>query len=105
MITGFQLDVSSDELKNHLQIKADYHKGKAESYGRQLEGVTKLMSDEPNAGLGQTVNADTGLHNQYRSHAQRASFFKFCADHILPNETYRLTEENLIKLEFVERFF
>jgi len=105
MILGFQLDIKSDELKAHLQKKADYHKGKAESYARQLQGVKELMSEEPNAGLGQTVNADTGLHNQYTSHAQRASFFQFCADHILPNEIYRLTESELAKLEFVERFF
>lgn len=104
MITGFQLDIRSVELKTHLQNKASYHKNKADSYKRQLKGIQSLMDDEPDQS-GQTVNPKTGILSSFKSHDGKAQFFQFCADHVVPDETYRVTHQDLVTLEFIERFY
>jgi hypothetical protein len=39
------------------------------------------------------------------SHREKAAFFSFLAEHLIPGETYRLTEDDLARLEFVSRYF
>lgn len=104
MITGFQLDISSEELILHLNGKRDYHKNKADSYKRQLDSISKLMEDDPGRKL-QTNNPEESLKQPYKNHLGKSQFFGFCADHVIIGETYRLTQNDLISLEFVERFF
>lgn len=104
MITGFQLDIPSAELKDHLEGKASYHRMKADSYKKQLKGIQTLMDDEPDQSM-QTVNPKTGILSSYKSHDGKAQFFQFCADHVVPNEVYRVTHSDLVTLEFVERFY
>jgi hypothetical protein len=101
MIQGLQIDVSSTELKEHIQGRAKHHKEKAEWYEKQVRnlkegGVTESMaSNDPTSSLQRSAE----------EHRQKFGFFSFMADHIVPNETYRLTEHDLSRLEFVSRYY
>jgi hypothetical protein len=102
MIEGLKIDVTSGELDGHLRERSAYHGDKARGYGSQVENLRGLQagdtsqnySNEPTHNLAQSADA----------HRKRAAFFLFLADHLVPNETYRLTERDLEQLELYSRY-
>lgn len=46
----------------------------------------------------------TALEGRLRSHKERFTLFAFMEEHVIPNETYRLTENDLTRLEIVSRY-
>jgi hypothetical protein len=44
------------------------------------------------------------LQESANRHGEREAFLTFMAEHIVPDETYRLTEQDLIRLEIVSRY-
>lgn len=66
MIQGLQIDVSSTELKEHIQGRAKHHKEKAEWYEKQVRnlkegGVTESMaSNDPTSSLQRSAEYNGG---------------------------------------------
>ena len=99
MIDGFKLDFTSDQLKAHCEVKSAAHREKVARYQEQLNGLHRLQQDQP----GLSNDPGTALQRQLDSHVGRASFFDLLAGHIVPNETYRLGDSDLQRLELIDR--
>ena len=101
MIEGLKIDVPSDELIEHLKERADYHTEKSKFYTGQVEALRQ-------GGVGASpVSNDpvTSLESSAKSHQDRAAFFNFLDEHVVLDETYRLSEQDLTRLEIVSRYF
>ena len=101
MIEGLKLEFSSGDLKNHLLNRRNYHSEKAIWYKGQVESLQKggmrpeAVTNDPLIGLERTM----------QDHKQKAEFFSVLRAHVIPDETYILSENDLARLEFISRFF
>lgn len=107
MIQGIKIQISSKELKTHLNDKVKLHKEKEAFYNAQVKnlekGVEQNVVDESlynNA----SNNPVSTLQQSAKKHKQRAEFFQFIADHLV-NEDYELTESDLTKLEIISGMY
>ncbi|MFI5297283.1 MAG: hypothetical protein ACHREM_04230 [Polyangiales bacterium] len=101
MITGLMFEVKSEELKTHCIAQMNAHEMKVRDYEGNIEGVRKLQAD-----AGQTSrNALDDLTKRMNEHKSRVQYFRFCAEHVIPNEVYRLSESDLSTIGFVVRYF
>jgi hypothetical protein len=97
MITGFRIDVSSDEVKEHALKRASYHEERASFYAGQVRSLRDGGARPANV----TNDPISSLEASAVRHQSKAEYFKFMAAHIIPDETYRLEESDLGRLEFV----
>ena len=100
MIDGLCIDVSSKELKEHLAQRARHHAKKAEWYQAQAAtlsegGARTDMSNDPVRSLEQSKLL----------HTEKAAYFKFMEEHIIKNETYRLSQDDLSQIELSSRYY
>ena len=100
MIIGLCIDVSASELRQHLAARADYHEKKSKWYadhatGLRKGGVPSGMSNDP----------VRSLEESEQRHREKAAFFRFMEQHIIGNETYRLSQEDLGQIELASRFY
>jgi len=100
MIEGLKIDLSSDELMKHLAKRADHHKERATWYQSRAKELNAAIPAETNV----TGDPVQNLRQHAETHKRRHTFFRLLADHIIPNETYRLTEGDLANLEFYSRY-
>jgi len=101
MIEGINVDVESKELKELILERAVVHKSKVLAYSKQVSDLEASGIGE-DAGLsGDPVN---GLKNKVKSHKEKAAYFQFLADHIVPDETYRLSMHDLSNIELFNRW-
>jgi hypothetical protein len=100
MIEGLKIDVSADELTSHLNERVEYHKAKREFYEKQVQGLR-------DGGVGQGMQSNdpvSSLQGSAKSHGDREGLFRFLADHVVTDETYRLSEQDLTRLEIIGRY-
>jgi hypothetical protein len=100
MINGLCIDVSAKELKAHLAARADHHEQKADWYKTQAAtlsegGVSTGMSNDPVRSLEQSA----------QQHREKAAYFRFMEQHIIENETYRLSQDDLSQIELSSRYY
>ena len=99
MIEGLHFDVPFEEMKKRLLIKVTHHLGRADWYRAR---VSDLKAGSPNIDHNVTGgNPVSQLESRAETHQNRAEFFTFMADHLIKGETYRLSERDLITLEFI----
>jgi len=101
MIQGLLIELKTDELKQHIVGRADYHKKKAEWYEAQIKNLKQGGLEETHA----SNDPVSSLERSHHDHREKYGYFMFMAEHLIPDETYRLTEHDLSKLEFVSRYF
>ena len=101
MIEGLKIDIEADELKAHLDSRAEYHEGKAKFYGEQ---VASLKAGGVGA-VAQSNDPVSSLQSSAKQHKDRAGFYRFMSEHIILGETYRLDESDLGRLEIVARYY
>lgn len=101
MIEGLKIDVSSAELTDHLADRASYHQEKRAFYTKQAKALVDGGIRE-NPGVSNDPTAQ--LQNSAKTHAEREAFFRFLAEHVVADETYRLSEQDLTRLEIVSRY-
>lgn len=100
MIEGLRIEIKSAELATHLQMRATYHLERAKWYSGQVEAL-RSGGLRPEAVTNDPLSS---LERSMKEHQERAAFFLFMADHLVPDETYRLTESDIGRLEFVARY-
>ena len=100
MIEGLHIQTTSQELKEHLEERANYHRDKAEWYSDQVDSLAKGIERTR-----MTNDPMWSLEESLRSHQNRASYFAFMAEHIISNEEYRLSQEDLGQIELSSRYF
>lgn len=101
MIEGLKIQIDSDELEAHLNMRVEYHEKKMTFYDEQ---VRSLRAGGVAAGH-QSNDPVHSLEGSAKQHRDRASFFRFMADHLIPNETYQLDESDLGRLEIASRYY
>lgn len=100
MIEGFKLDFTGEELKDHVAKKVQYHLERAAFYDQQAKQLAAGGAQPAQFTGGDPIRA---LQEQGKTHARRSEFFDVLTKHIVRGETYRLSEDDLIKLEIISR--
>jgi len=100
MIEGLQFDIEFDEMEKHLLDKALHHDERRLFYGKQA----KMLEDGKAEGMDYTGGDPVkALRDKGVVHQNRSELFQFMADHLIAGETYRLSESDLMTLEFISR--
>lgn len=102
MIQGLFIDVPSTELKAMLEGRLKYHQDKVTMYRGQLEGLEKLEAglDEEARRMGKTSTATPkdSMQQAIKKHSDQVVYYKFMSEHVVPNEVYRLGDNELARL-------
>ena len=99
MIEGLFIELASSELKQHLAERAKYHKDRSKWYAEQIATLR--------AGLQASNISNNPIDSLERSakrHKERFAYFTFMAEHLIPDETYRLSENDLNRIELVDAY-
>ena len=99
MITGLLIDISSEELKKILDAKVDYYDKRAIEMATKMKELVEFTESQEGRGKGLSSGAVQGLSTDARSAREKCKYFKFLADHVVPNETYRLGDGDLSRIE------
>lgn len=118
-IEGIKLSITSAELKKLCEARVEYHSTRARWNETKLKELkptfdqaTEDAEDEAEEQFKAMTYANNGNNNDpldrfkrgARHHRDRAVVFRFTAAHVIENETYILTEEDLRKLEVLPRY-
>lgn len=100
MIEGLKFDVTTDELRKHLEAKIEHHRERKDFYDHQAAALQKGNVEAMPYTNGDPVQA---LQAKGSQHLAKIELFVFLRDHLIPGETYRLEESDLTRLEIVSR--
>jgi hypothetical protein len=101
MIEGIHLDFKSSEIKKHLLERAQHHKEREVFYLTQVKKIRKAGAERAAYG----ADPLSALEKKAESHRERRDLFVMMAQHIIPNEVYRLTETDLGHIELPGRSY
>lgn len=96
MIEGIQIDIPTVDVRAHVRERIAYHEKKARFYNEQALALIG------GGGSQQNVSNDpvSSLQHSAERHQERITFFKVIEKYLVPDEIYRLTETDLVRLEF-----
>lgn len=102
VIEGLKIDVPAAELKKMLEGRLEYHQAKAKAYEEQqaqLQKVEDQLGEEAKklSKVSHATVAET-LESSIKKHKDQIIYYKFMAEHVIPNKTYRLQEHDLTRL-------
>lgn len=102
MIEGLHCDVEGKELKALLGGRLDYHTDRLKSYETQLDQMRtmnkNLEEEARQIGKTSTRSPIESLEEAIKRHQNQCIYYKFMAEHVVPSETYRLSEQDLYRL-------
>lgn len=101
MIEGLKLDFTSEELKQHLNKKVKYHRERSRFYGEKAQALHEGGAEAAQFSGGDPVRA---LKDKQLDHNKRAELFEIYSSHLV-NDTYRLSDSDLTRIELVSRYF
>jgi hypothetical protein len=99
MIEGLKLDFTTEQLRQHLKTKIAHHEERVTFYTKQVDS---LKGEEFAAVSGNPIMQ---LQTKLGEHRRKATLFRIIAEHLVPNEMYRLGDNDLERIELVSRFF
>jgi len=108
MITGLQVDVLSAELVGIMQERLKYHQDKADVFEKnaaELMKTIKNIEEDMSTGKVSGGNPAEQLQTKAREHKEKATYYKFMIEHVIKNDTYRLSQEDLARLGITARYF
>ncbi len=88
MIEGLNFDISSAEMKVILKKSGEHHAARVLFYRDKLVGF-----DSPHAS--NSTDPASDMRRSLDHHKNEVIKFRFLLEHVIPNETYRLTEAGL----------
>lgn len=105
MIEGLHFDLEHEELRNHLEERAEYHAERADWYQARYDEL-KAGGVESDAAIS-GGNPLSNIESNVEKHKKLVQLFGFMADHLVKTETYRLSENDLIRIEIIgsKRYF
>jgi hypothetical protein len=111
-IEGVKLQLTSEKLKKLLEGRAEYHSKKAEFYKTKAKELAPQMEEfeEEAEEIGKMSNSNRygsedpvdSLNKKGKHHTDRATYFRFMAENLIPNETFILQEHDLQRLEVMK---
>lgn len=110
IINGLHVDVSSAEMKTMLLGRLQFHTDKVAFYEKQLSEMRKvdaaLSAEAQEMGKTSTRSPLESLEQAVKKHKDQTVYYKFMADHVIADATYRLDESALIRLGVqAERYY
>lgn len=108
MVENLQLEITSAELKGLLEGRMKFHAHKAEVLTAEMGRLGTVLDDldEEAEEIGKYAMSNAGnsnpvdtLRSKAKVHRDRATYFKFFAEHIIPNEKYLLSQSDLATIE------
>ncbi len=108
MIDNLELCITSTELKQLVLGRVEYHNVKSNFFETEMTRIGTALEDmddeaERIGKYSNSMNPVDTFKQKAKIHKDRATYFKFFADHLIPNETYRLTQNDLHTLEVTGR--
>ncbi len=108
MIDNLELCISSTELKQLVLGRVEYHNVKSKFFETEMTRLGTVLEDMDDEAerIGKYSNSQNPVDTfkqKAQIHKDRATYFKFFADHIIASETYRLTQNDLHTLEVTGR--
>lgn len=100
MIEGLLFDIEFEEMLEHLRVKALHHEERRLFYEESAERLEEGKVEGMDYSGGDPIKA---LRDKGQIHQNRSELFMFMADHLIEGETYRLSESDLMTLEFISR--
>jgi hypothetical protein len=108
VIDGFRIELTADELVQHLDARIAHHRAAAsecETKRIRFEAVGSLAEDEesevPFFGAWPGYGAE--LERRVDGHKRKEATLRFLRNHVIAREIYRLSEDDLRLLEFWPR--
>lgn len=104
MIEGFRIDVTADELVAHLDRRITHHRDRAHECDTKLQRLRALetATDEEEEAFHMCgPSRIDGLERLTARHRNREVFLMFARNHVVANEIYRLSEDDLSLLEWL----
>ena len=98
MIEGIKLDFSGKELRQHLMKKATHHGERKSFYTSQADALIRGNAEAMQYTGGDPVKA---LRDKALQHQQRQEMFLLLHSHTNEQETYRLEDKDLTRLELI----
>lgn len=100
MVEGLWIEMSSDKLQKLFDGRVKYHRERSAWYKAQADVIERgteqlLISNNP----------VQSLRSSQKSHEDKAAFYTVLAENIIPNEVYRLNEQNCIRIELYAQYF
>lgn len=97
MVNGLQFDVQSEELKKIVQSRVKYHAEKAEVYETKAAQLREALKgvDEETPGKVSNASPAASLEDKARQHKDKMVHFQFMLDHVIVNDVYRLSQNDL----------
>lgn len=97
MIQGLQVDVQSDELKKIIKSRIDYHTERAALYESKAEEIRKSLEGVEEKTIGKVSGGTPtqNLEDKAREHKDKLVHFQFMLDHVILNDVYRLSQQDL----------
>lgn len=99
MINGLYIEMDTEKLRAHLAKQRDYHRTKAVWYKQQADNLMSEIAEQNVSG-----NPVSTLRQHQTSHEGKVAFFSLLVENLIPNETYRLSQEDCILLDLRSRY-
>lgn len=104
MIEGLLFEIDSAELKHMFEARARHHEKKATYFAERAEKAEEEPLPPDLVSNRTVMSAKKDFLRRSEGESQEASKFKFLAEHLIEKEIYRLTWEELQKLEIHQVF-
>lgn len=106
MIEGLHFDVTSGQLMQHLRERMEYHRERQAVYDREISRLEKVdleRESDQDIHLTRVDGPKENLKRRSEEHRAKAQKFELLLNHVILGEVYRLSDEDLIKLEFIDQ--
>lgn len=86
MIEGLKVEMSTEQLAARLAERILWHQQTVEAYERELACSKATAQDD---------RRQCALEHEMREHQEQVAVLSLLRDHLIPNEVYRLMENDL----------
>lgn len=106
IIIGFSLDITSLELREYCEKRAEHHGKRANLYEAEAKKISDIkQGDDVETQMVSKVSNNQDpvkeLERSAKEHRKRERFFGFASEHFAKGRVYRLNHSDLSILEIV----
>lgn len=112
MIEGLHFDISSDQLREHLLSRIEWHRERHEWYKKNASELVESFNRQadPNwvhtpfdvtTGYGASNSRVDNLKDGAKQHLDKVTTYTAFVKYLIPNNTYRLTPHSMAELELI----
>ena len=100
LIEGLYIEMPTEKLRGYLDARVKHHAEKAAWYKEQADKLSVEIAESH-----VTNNPTQSLRSSQNSHEQKYTFFKMLSENLIADATYRLSQDNCVRLELYSQYF